>query len=60
MPQLLHIITKPEDPLAEEVISKQRLDAANQVEIVDVTKGGQPDYKELVQKIFAADSVQVW
>ncbi|MBA4149292.1 MAG: hypothetical protein H0X66_14350 [Verrucomicrobia bacterium] len=59
MPQLLHILTKPEDALAQEIISKQRQDTNNQVEIVDVTKG-EPDYKDLAQKIFAADSVQVW
>jgi len=59
MPQLLHILTKPEDTLAQEVISRQREDSNNKIEIVDVRKD-EPDYKDLVQKIFSADSVQVW
>ncbi len=59
MPQLLHILTRPEDPLAQDIISRQKEISENKVEIVDVSKEA-PDYKELVQKIFNADSVQVW
>ena len=59
MPRLLHIITKPDDSLAQEIISRQRQDAQNQVEVVDVTASEQ-DYRELARKVFAADSVEVW
>jgi len=59
MPQLLHIITRPDDSLAQEIISRQKQDTGNQVEVVDLT-AGEPDYRELARKIFAADSVEVW
>ena len=59
MARLLHIVTKSEDALAKEIISKQGENSENQIEVVDVSQGT-PDYKELVQKIFNADSVQVW
>ncbi|MFN7139165.1 MAG: hypothetical protein ACK4UN_07495 [Limisphaerales bacterium] len=59
MPQLLHILTKTEDELAKQIIAEQQKDPQNQIEIVDVSNGV-PDYKALTEKIFAADSVQVW
>jgi len=59
MPFLLHILTKPDDALATEVIAQQKVAANNRVEVVDLTTP-EPDYKLLLEKIFAADSVQVW
>lgn len=59
MPLLLHILTKPDDALAQEIIAHQRQEPENQLEIVDLTQEN-PDYSVLVDQIFAADSVQVW
>jgi hypothetical protein len=57
--RILHILTKAEDPLALEIIRLQREQAALEIEMIDLT-GGQADYATLLQRIFAADSVEVW
>ena len=59
MPRVLHILTRPDDALARELIARQKSVAENEVEVVDLTVG-EPDYKELAGKIFAADSVESW
>ena len=59
MRKLLHIVTQPNDSLAKEVIAQQRNKPDNDVEIVDLTVA-EPDYKSLLNKIFSADSVEVW
>jgi hypothetical protein len=59
MAQLLHIVTKPEDSLAVEIISCQKTDRQHHVEIIDLTSQ-KPDYKSLLKKIFEADCIQVW
>jgi len=59
MAHILHIVTRPGDPLAQEIIARQKTNSANQVEVVDLTMA-KPDYRELLEKIFAADSVETW
>ena len=59
MATTLHILTKPNDELASQIIAKEKTIALGSTEIVDLTLK-EPDYKALVEKIFAADSVQVW
>ena len=59
MPILLHILTQPSDPLADEIIARQKANPENQIEMVDLTQA-EVDHKKLLEKIFAADSVQVW
>ena len=59
MPKLLHILTQPEDKLAAEIIAKQESTPDNKIEVVDLTQPD-ADYKKLLEKIFDADSVQVW
>ncbi len=59
MPAILHILTQAEDALARELIEKQKEKSENQIEIVDLSDPN-PDYKKLLEKIFTADSVQVW
>jgi hypothetical protein len=57
---ILHILTRGDEPLAREIITRQEeSEAENKVVVVDLT-AGQPDYKSLVENIFAADSVQTW
>jgi hypothetical protein len=59
MPRILHILTRPDDALARELIARQKIVAGNEVEVVDLTVAD-PDYQELLEKIFAADSVESW
>jgi len=59
MPRVLHILTRPNDALAREVMARQKSGAGNNVEAVDLTLPA-PDYKELLEKIFAAESVECW
>jgi hypothetical protein len=59
MRSLLHILTEPTDALATEIIAKQKALVENEIEIVDLSRAD-ADYKALVEKIFTADSVQVW
>jgi hypothetical protein len=59
MRRLLHIVTEAEDPFAAEIIKLQRALPDCEVEVVRLT-GRESDYAALLDKIFAADSVQVW
>jgi hypothetical protein len=55
----LHILTRPEDSLAREIIARQKSEPQIGIDIVDLTKP-RPDYAGLLEKIFAADSVETW
>ena len=59
MRTILHIFTRPEDELRRELIAQQQAMDATTVEFVDLTSGS-ADYNAIVDKIFAADSVEVW
>jgi hypothetical protein len=59
MRSLLHIVTKTEDEFVKEIIQRQSAQPDCQVEVVDMN-ATEPDYEALLEKIFAADSVQVW
>jgi hypothetical protein len=56
---VLHILTRPDDTLAQEVIARQREQQVQEINIVNLT-AAEPDYPKLLQEIFAADSVAVW
>jgi len=59
MRTILHILTRDEDALAQELITQQRTLPETKVEVVELTTPA-PDYDALLEKIFAADSVEVW
>jgi hypothetical protein len=59
MRTILHILTQPQNPLAQQLVAEQQRKPENQVEVVDLQKK-EPDYKKLLEKIFEADSVDVW
>ncbi len=59
MPTILNLLTRPTDSLAQEIIAEQRLLGTHEIECVDLSQPD-PDYRSLVKRIFAADSVQVW
>jgi hypothetical protein len=51
----LHLITR-RDELVAEIIEAEGVEAS--VEVHDLTT--ETDYRELVEKIFAADTIHVW
>lgn len=59
MRTLLHILTRPQDELAGDTIERQRAFPDTTVEVVDLANRD-PDYDALVERIFAAQSVEVW
>jgi hypothetical protein len=48
---ILHIVTRPGDALAAEVVTRQQQQTELAIRMIDLTKS---------QQIFEADSVQVW
>ncbi len=61
MKTILHILTRPEDPLADSVIAVQSALPETRVESIRLTATTTAEqYRELVTKAFSADSVQVW
>jgi len=56
---VLHILTRPDDAVAQEIISRQREESGQEVNVVDLT-AAVPDYTRLLEEIFAADAVAVW
>jgi hypothetical protein len=59
MRRVLHILTRTDGALARELMARQHSAAGNEVEEADLTLP-EPDYKALLEKIFAADSVETW
>ena len=59
MARILHIVTRPEDVLAKEIIARQKKSRLDDIEIADLTKPNL-DYKHLLELIFASDSVETW
>jgi hypothetical protein len=59
MKRVLNILTREDDMLARDVTSSQGTLPNCDIEVVDLTAGA-PDYAELLQKIFGADSIVVW
>jgi hypothetical protein len=59
MAKILHLLTRPDDDLARTIGHIQQADPANEVEVVDLS-AGETDYARLVEKIFAADSIETW
>ena len=59
MARILHILTRADDSLAEDVIRLQRESSADRVETKDLSQED-VDYRSLLEDIFEADSIQVW
>ncbi|HUD48194.1 MAG TPA: hypothetical protein VMR33_15285 [Candidatus Baltobacteraceae bacterium] len=59
MPRILHILTRPDDALALEIIARQKENNRDRIQIVDL-RTPRPDYADLLEKIFAAESVESW
>lgn len=59
MRSILHILTRPDDLLARQIISCQEDKGENKISVADLTQPSL-DYRGLLEKIFAADSVQTW
>ena len=59
MRSILHIVTEPNCDNLHSIMDAQRAATGVKVDIVDLTRGS-PNYDDLLDKIFSADSVQVW
>ena len=59
MRRVLFLLSDREDPLAAELLARQARLPDCQVEAVDLSAPA-VDYEALLEKIFAADSVQSW
>jgi hypothetical protein len=59
MRQLLLLLTQKDDPLVAKMLECQAGQSGCAVHSVDLTQP-EVDYEALLEKIFAADSVQVW
>lgn len=57
--QTLHLLVHPDDGLARELIRQQQVLPGLVVIVRDLTIA-EPDYRQLLEDIFAADSVSVW
>ena len=56
---VLHLLTRPADPLTARIIATQQAANADTIEVADLT-APTVDYPGLVKRIFAADSIAVW
>jgi hypothetical protein len=56
MADILHLLTRPDDAFAAEMMARQKA-AGHDVAAVDLTVA-EPDYQDIVKKIFQADSIQ--
>ena len=59
MRTILHVLTRSEDALSRDIIERQRTIPDINIEVVDLATAA-PDYEVLVEKIFTADSIEVF
>ncbi len=59
MRRILHILSTQDSALVQTVVAAQQGMADTLVEIVDLAQP-EPDYPALIERIFAADSIEVW
>ena len=59
MRTVLHILTRPEDKLTQQLIASQRALPETQVEMVRLDVAA-PDYDALLDKVFSTDSIEVY
>jgi len=58
MSHCLHLMIRPDDTLALELIEQQR-QQGHDVHVFDLS-AEQPDYASILEEVFAANSVAVW
>jgi hypothetical protein len=59
MPNQLHVVVRTPDELLQKLMVDLRERTELSAEVIDLTQGT-PDYRHLVERIFASDSVVVW
>jgi hypothetical protein len=59
MRHILHILTDANCAVAAAIIEAQKADRDVELEVLDLTPAT-PNYDALLEKIFSAESVQVW
>jgi hypothetical protein len=61
MKTILHIQTRPDDALADQLAAAQAALTETTVETIRLTETStDADYRALVEKVFQAESIQVW
>ena len=55
----LHILTKPDDQLAAQIIRDQKSLREHEVKVIDFTNP-ETDYLKALEEIFRVDSVAIW
>jgi hypothetical protein len=59
MAKILHIQTQPDDPLAQQVYEDQSRLGEHDLQLICLTEPD-PDYRQLLEAVFEADSISVW
>lgn len=59
MKTILHILTRENDPLARECMDNERAHAETRVVVLSLTTSN-PNYDQLLDQIFEADSISIW
>jgi len=60
MRRILHILTRPDDRLAEKLIELQA-NAGHETRVIDLSIAGpDTDYTVVLEEIFQSDSIQTW
>ncbi|MBN9691715.1 MAG: hypothetical protein J0M24_15860 [Verrucomicrobia bacterium] len=59
MPNQLHVVVRTPDEFSQELLEVLRKRPESLAEVIDLTQGT-PDYRHLLDRIFACDSVAVW
>jgi hypothetical protein len=59
MKTLLHLLNQPADDLVLAVVSAQKSNPENTVTVIDLSRP-ETDYRDVLESVFAADSVQCW
>ncbi len=59
MTRILHILTRPQDPVIDRLIQDQRQQPDHEIVVVSLTSAT-PDYDRLLDEVFRADSIANW
>ena len=59
MTRILHILTRPQDPVIDRLIQDQRQQPDQEIVVVSLTSST-PDYDRLLDEVFRADSIASW
>lgn len=59
MTRILHILTRPSEPVIDRLIQDQRQHPDHEIVVVSLSSAT-PDYDHLLEEVFRADSIASW